>query len=77
MPPFVHLLVDAERLGATRMLGDDGLALLGVVPKLLFLGPARLVEELGVAVGATFDRGTDGAGESRKARLVPVLPDGL
>ena len=25
MPPFVHLLVDGERLCAARMLGDDGL----------------------------------------------------
>ena len=25
MPPFVHLLVDGERLCATRMLGDDDL----------------------------------------------------
>lgn len=25
MPPFVHLLVDGERLCSTRMLGDDGL----------------------------------------------------
>ena len=25
MPPFVHFLVDGERVGAARMLGDDNL----------------------------------------------------
>src|SRR5882724_13506741 len=30
MPPFVHLLIDGERLCASRMLGDDGLGAAGV-----------------------------------------------